>query len=230
MVTLSRQLGINLSLEQWQRSTGETGGDFVVIEQGPRHLRVFMADVTGHGDAAAAAAKRIRPMIERELRGGINGAKLRRLSKAAHDLLEERFVAFTCLEIDLVSGKASVIIAGNPAVIVRRDGGRFTEQLEANGMPLGLVDEDEWVAPSPQCVYLKPGDEFVCYTDGLTDTVGDGGGQRFGLHRVLSALSSDTLLTPVRFLSRCVQSFADRTADQDDLTLLWIGDAHRCAA
>lgn len=189
-----------------------------------------MGDVTGHDDAAAAAAKRIRPLIERDLHGGISAAKLRRWNVAVQTLLEDRFVAFTCLEIDRVSGEVSILIAGNPAVIVRRDGGRVIEQLAANGMPLGLVDEDEWVAPSPQRVVLSAGDELVCYTDGLTDMVGRRGLRSFGLQRVLSAMDSATYMTPVRSLSDSVRAFADPAREQDDVTVLWIGDARRRAA
>ncbi len=218
------------SLEEWQQPAHAVGGDFIVTQDDGRFLRIFVGDVTGHGDSAASAADLIRPLIERELADGVSEAKLRRWSKATYELLEDRFVAMTYLQIDRETGQATIINAGNPPVVVLRRGGESVEYVRANGMPLGLVDQDEWCAPSPQRISLGAGDEIVCFTDGLPDTLGDRSQERFGVNRVVSALSNSQQRSRVQTLSASVSAFADRSAEQDDLTVLWVGDAGRRAA
>lgn len=230
MEIVRQRFKLDWALKEWQQLAGLSGGDFTVHQQNGALLRVLVGDVTGHGADAAATVDAVRPMIERELADGINEETLRRWSRVVHQLFEDRFIAFTCLEINLVTGTVAVWNAGNPAVIIRREGGRGCEQIEADGMPLGLVDDDEWCAPSPQPVDLAPGDEIVCYTDGLTDTVGKRHRRHFGVDRVLSSLVGNRGQTPLKLLRETVAAFADRFAEQDDLTVLWIGDPKLRAA
>ncbi|MFQ5590063.1 MAG: PP2C family protein-serine/threonine phosphatase [Phycisphaerae bacterium] len=217
-------------LTAWQRPAEEAGGDFIVTKEVGHTLRVFVGDIAGHGNSAARAVELIRPMIERDLGGTINEATLRRWSKAVGELLPDRFVAMTCIQVDRDTGRATILNAGNPqAIILRRDRDSI-EYVRSNGMPLGLVDEDEWRAPSSQTFTLAAGDELICFTDGLPDTLGVRDRGRFGVDRIVSALSDHAEHSPVQSLRHSVCAFADDSTDQDDVTVLWIGGATRWAA
>jgi sigma-B regulation protein RsbU (phosphoserine phosphatase) len=230
MVIANPHLKLDPAMAHWQRPAGDVGGDFVVFQRDAHFLRLFVGDVTGHGEEAARAAEQIRPMIERELEGGVDEARLRRWSKRVYDTLEDRFVAMTCLEIDLFEREAVVAVAGNPAVLIRRADDGSVHQIQADGMPLGLVDEDEWFAPSLRRVSLNDGDEIICFTDGLTDTLGRQDGRRFGLDRVLSVLAAGHRRSPIQTLRASHAAYADPAAEQDDVTVFWIGNPQRKAA
>jgi len=68
-----------------------------------------------------------------------------------------------CVALDPKTGKASVVGAGHPPLLIlRRDGGR--ERVESCAPPLGLAERKQFVKSS---VELQPGDAILLYTDGL---------------------------------------------------------------
>lgn len=215
---------------EWQRPSDGLGGDFVISERQRHRARFFIGDVTGHGDSASEAASLVRAAIGRDFHHGFTQAGLRRWNRLIRRLLDERFVAFTSVEVNLNSGSTKIATAGNPSVILRRRAGGPLEQYQSNGMPLGLVDDDEWRAPVFHRVTLQPGDEIICFTDGLTDALGKRNHNRFGMDRVLRTLRADRRHNGARSLSDSVSSFVDRAVEQDDITVLSLSQAACCAA
>jgi len=68
-----------------------------------------------------------------------------------------------CVALDPENGRATVVGAGHPPLlVVRAQGG--TEAFSSSAPPLGLVERSEFVANE---VDLEPGDAFLLYTDGL---------------------------------------------------------------
>src|SRR5205823_7715696 len=68
-----------------------------------------------------------------------------------------------CVALDTQSGKASVVGAGHPPLLVTRFG-RGTEAIPSSAPPLGLVEESQF---SETALELNRGDAFTLYTDGL---------------------------------------------------------------
>lgn len=215
---------------EWQRPRSGLGGDFVISEWEPHRARFFIGDVTGHGDSAAEAAALVSAALRRDLSHGFTRAGLRRWNRLMRQLLDERFVAFTSVEINRYSGSTKIATAGNPSVILRRQASGLLERYQSNGMPLGLVDDNEWQAPLFHRVTLQPGDEIICFTDGLTDALGKRNHKRFGMDRALRTLAADRCHNGARALSDSVRSFVDRNVEQDDITVLSLSQALCCAA
>src|SRR5256714_15508058 len=68
-----------------------------------------------------------------------------------------------CVALDPVTGKASVVGAGNPPLLVTRGDG-MTQSVASIAPPLGLIEQPEF---SETAINLEPGDAFLLYTDGL---------------------------------------------------------------
>jgi sigma-B regulation protein RsbU (phosphoserine phosphatase) len=76
-----------------------------------------------------------------------------------------------CVALDAKTGRASVVGAGHPPLLIGRLHGGF-ESIGSIAPPLGLVERAQL---SETVVDLAPGDVFLLYTDGL---FGGSGGER----------------------------------------------------
>jgi sigma-B regulation protein RsbU (phosphoserine phosphatase) len=125
----------------------------------------WIADATGHGAAAAlmtTLAKllfhhghaeyehpaAIMEAVNNDLRGIFGGRS---------------FMSAMCVALDPKSGRASVVGAGHPPLLVTRFG-RGTEAIGSSAPPLGLVEQSQF---TETILELNPGDAFTLYTDGL---------------------------------------------------------------
>ena len=71
-----------------------------------------------------------------------------------------------CVTLDPRTGRASVVGAGHPPLLVTRFG-RGTEAIPSSSPPLGLIEQSQFEATD---IELNPGDAFTLYTDGLFGT------------------------------------------------------------
>lgn len=144
----------------------EVGGDiygWLPIEN-DRWL-FWIADATGHGASAALLttltkllfhygreqqddAATIMEAINNDLRGIFAGRS---------------FMSAMCVALDPRTGRASVVGAGHPPLLVTRFG-RGTEAIPSSAPPLGLIEQSQFAATDLE---LNPGDAFTLYTDGL---------------------------------------------------------------
>ena len=73
------------------------------------------------------------------------------------------FMTAMCVAVDPATGRASVVGAGHPPLLIARRSGA-TEAIASVVPPLGLIEHPEL---TETIVDLKPGDTFLLYTDGL---------------------------------------------------------------
>jgi sigma-B regulation protein RsbU (phosphoserine phosphatase) len=158
-------------LPGWEIATSyrpviEVGGDiygWMSINDGRRLF--WIADATGHGASAAllttlatllfhyateqhADPPSIMEAVNNELRRIFGG---------------HSFMSAMCVALDPKTGRASVVGAGHPPLLVTRFG-RGTEAIASAAPPLGLVEQSEFTETTLE---LNPGDAFTLYTDGL---------------------------------------------------------------
>lgn len=129
-----------------------------------------------------------------------------------------RFVTFWMGCLDLRSGALEYVNAGHDAPIVVR-GGKVDVLPDAGNMPLGVVDDAEFVSGTAT---LMPGDILFLYTDGVTEAM-DADGHEFGKARLREAVGSclnhqpstiiDNVLDRVRLHSQGIDQ-------SDDITML----------
>ncbi len=188
--------------------------DFLVT--GEREAALFIADVTGHGVAAALIASMVKmaALSQRE-HAAEPGRILTAMNAALCGHTRDQYVTAACLHLDADSGSLHYSAAGHPPMMLLRNG-QVTEIAE-NGLILAAHPQASFTTAKHT---LQPGDRILLYTDGLVENA-DAHGELFGFSRLSSALQQTTALSPAAaadHLLAAVQRWSP-TRD-DDLTLL----------
>jgi len=104
-----------------------------------------------------------------------------------------------CVALDPTTGRASIVGAGHPPLLVARAAGR-TESIPSSAPPLGLLERTEFIETN---VDLQPGDAFLLYTDGI---YGSG-------HEENPRLSSQRLAEMLQPQAESAQALLDRVVE-----------------
>lgn len=145
----------------------DLGGDFFDWFWLDGGFQVVLADVMGKGIPAAIIAASVRAVV----RGASQFNDLETaINRSAHalemDLNDtDTFVTLFAGRIELESGELTYADAGHGLTAVIDPGGR-ARWLDSDGLPLGAVNGDKWVADR---VRLEPGDTMISVSDGLLD-------------------------------------------------------------
>jgi serine phosphatase RsbU (regulator of sigma subunit) len=152
------------------------GGDFYRVEWLHRDVyAIMLADVVGHGVAAALYAMELRSLWE----GGRSRLEqpaefLQWLSRRVEPLTDHDAGYFaTAVQVVYHAGTGQFEIgtAGHPPpLIVRRDGRR--EPLQSSGPGLGLLPQPVFQTVTGQ---LDPGDQLLLFTDGALEILNESG-------------------------------------------------------
>src|SRR4051812_28403324 len=159
----------SLAFGPFYRTSRHAGGDYYdVIELGEERFGVFVADVSGHGAAAAIVMAMIRTVLHTPAGCSDDpGAVLAYINRHFRYLWDESiFATAVHAVIDLRAGTMRVACAGHPPPLLVRDGVPVAAVPVDATIPLLLMDVDR----IPSSVHtLQPGDRFLFYTDGITD-------------------------------------------------------------
>jgi phosphoserine phosphatase RsbU/P len=170
------------------RPSGHVGGDLAgCFAINARRLALYSVDVSGHGVASAMMTVRLAGLLSATLpeqnialtagHAGRHEAWPPELVAARfnrmmiEDLQVDQYFTMAYAEIDLVTGRGSLVQAGHPhPVILRADGG--LERLGAGGLPVGLV---AGAAYDRVEFRLERGDRLLLVSDGITECPGPDG-------------------------------------------------------
>jgi sigma-B regulation protein RsbU (phosphoserine phosphatase) len=193
----------------------EVGGDiYGWVRMKDNRMLFWIADATGHGASAALittltkllfhygsveqdAPVAIMQAVNNDFRGIFGGRS---------------FMTAMCVALDPDTGRASVVGAGHPPLVIARTNGP-TETISSVAPPLGLAEAPQFVETS---VEIGKGDGFLLYTDGLC---GGAENKRTGLtpERLGEAFNSNAL-TAEATLAKILRMTApaDGTAQRAD--------------
>src|SRR5436190_10251280 len=144
----------------------QVGGDiYGWLRMKDGQILFWIADGTGHGAAAALLTTLAKLLFQH---GSVEHDGPARVMEAVnHDFRTifgaRSFMTAMCVALDPATGRASVVGAGHPPLLVARRSGA-TETIASVVPPLGLIEHPEF---TETIVDLKPGDSFLLYTDGL---------------------------------------------------------------
>ena len=171
----------------------DVGGDyFDFIELPSGKVGFVLADVTGHGVAAAMTASIVKALLPGYLERYNSPAK--GFLALNDDLLrltqQDVFVTAVSALFDPEKSTLSWCLAGHPSPIYVRNG--TPHPLVMPAPFLGIFDSDSPIMDlQDQIEEVKPGDRFFIYTDGLTEAPSSKTGEQFGLERVQEVLSQN---------------------------------------
>jgi len=200
------------------------GGDFYRVERtDDDEYMILVADVMGHGVAAALYTVQLRVLWE-DLRGrlGSPAKLLSEMSRRLHMLTHSSgyYATAVCAKLDMADGVFSYVCAGHPSPVVIHANDEV-ELFEQGQPPLGLTDDVMYVDSQYR---LERGDTVLIYTDGATE-VRNAADDELGpeglikLVRENIAASEDGRLNLARLEEQLLQ-FSARIRFADDLTLL----------
>ena len=144
----------------------QVGGDIYGWLRLPDARTLFwIADATGHGASAALLTTLAKLLFHH---GSVEHHKPAEIMEAVNSDFRSifgarSFMTAMCVALDPATGRASVVGAGHPPLLVARKGGR-TEAVPSSAPPLGLLERSEFLET---VINLEPGDAFFLYTDGL---------------------------------------------------------------
>lgn len=159
------------------------GGDyFDYIRLADGRVGVVVADVVGHGVAAAMFMAKLSAETKFSLASELDPAKaIARLNDRMSQLGVERFVTFLLIVIDPKDASAVIVNAGHMPPIIRRADGSVEEPgVEESGMPIAIMEGLDYEAVKIQ---FHAGDMAVMYTDGVNEAMSPSGAQ-FGMDKV----------------------------------------------
>jgi serine phosphatase RsbU (regulator of sigma subunit) len=197
------------------------GGDFFAIRQlDADHYGFFLADVMGHGVAAALYTMHLSSLWERyypALRHPSEFARHlnRDLCKIVKD---ESFATAICGVLDAARKTVRVASAGGPPLLLVHPDGR-TEQVDSPGLPFGFTGAAEY----DECEFpCTPGDCLLMFTDGAVEIHNAAGSMlgTEGLIRILDSLGYPETGIRIEPLQEALLTFSNGIRLSDDLTLL----------
>lgn len=209
----------------WNRPADETGGDYYDWFRLPDgRTAIVIADVTGHGVGPAilmavcrAYARASVPNMD-PLRSAM--AQLNRL--VSDDFGDGRFVTFAVALLSPDHDEVELLSAGHgPTLVCRRAGGTI-EALEGDGLPLGIVPEEEFT--EPRRVRMASGDTLFMVTDGFMEAH-NSAGELFGVSRLSASLAAHADGPITEIVTRIdseVRGFAGTQPQADDMTAVII--------
>jgi PAS domain S-box-containing protein len=167
----------------------EVGGDFYDLWQAGDEWLMMIGDVTGKGVGAATLTSLVRHTARAASEFDSRPAQILQRVDAA---LRQRPTASLCTALCLrTSPDATTIAAGGHPLplLVGEDG---IVDVGEHGTMLGALKRTRW---PERAVAVRPGETLVAFTDGVTDTVGEGG-ERFGEERLRETLGGLGDATP----------------------------------
>jgi sigma-B regulation protein RsbU (phosphoserine phosphatase) len=144
----------------------EVGGDiYGWLRMKDQRFLFWIADAAGHGASAALLTTLAKLLFHH---GSVEHETPTAIMEAVNNdfrgiFAGRSFMTAMCVGLDSESGRASVVGAGHPPLLVSRFG-RGTETVPSSAPPLGLMERPNL---AETIVDLARGDAFVLYTDGL---------------------------------------------------------------
>ncbi|MEJ7583243.1 MAG: PP2C family protein-serine/threonine phosphatase [Acidimicrobiales bacterium] len=204
------------------------GGDVFDYALNGSVLHFAVLDGMGHGIEASLLATLAINAYRNARRGGADLVETHQIidqSVAAY-FAEKAFVTGLFGRLDTVHGSVTWVAGGHPPPLLIRDGNPISELTAAPALPFGFGPAEARVNE----VVLEPGDQILCYTDGVTEARAGRPDEPWGIERLRrfvrdeadrGELSSETLRQVVSALLE--HSGGNLIDDATLLLMRWTG-------
>ncbi len=208
------------------RAMKGAGGDYLDIADltrltpnGEHDIGIIVADVSGHGPAAAVETAMIDAILRTFIPKDMDGPSAEVLSYINQHFFTRKvrgnFLTATTFRYSASEQTLSYANAGHPHAYIKKREQLIT--LDQGGIPIGVLKEQQWQTYK---VKVEKGDTLFIYTDVVVETKNKRG-EQFGFKRLehlLAAASAE----PKEMLSQLeitMNEFCGCTKYQDDLTM-----------
>jgi sigma-B regulation protein RsbU (phosphoserine phosphatase) len=185
---------------------------------------VLIADVSGHGPAAAVVMAMMRAIFDAYPREPAGPAEV--LEHANRHLfakrIEQRFVTALFAVYDPDTRRLTYARAGHNPPVWMRPAGEGTWDMarldDIGGLPLGILAD---VSYEQATISLEPGQTLVLYTDGVTEALSPGG-RMFGIEGIEHSLTACTgePACAIEHITSTLKQHEENVRPTDDQTLV----------
>ena len=205
----------------YYKPANHVGGDYYdYLELPDGRLAIIVADVVGHGIAAALTMSKLSAAVKFSLGARLNPAEM--LQSLNFNLTESefdgRFITVSMAILDPREHTVTISSAGHEAPIWKSSGDAVSRPgAEISGYPLMVEDEPEYEQTT---IELQPGDVIAFFTDGLTDAMTET--EQFGTKRVEDHMRNATSAAVGNEIISDVETFVGGKPSFDDMCLVCI--------
>jgi phosphoserine phosphatase RsbU/P len=210
----------NLRMSAAYRPMTAVAGDFYeFVPVDDARVGILVADVAGHGVAAALIASMIKVAMQSVASSAHDPeAVLVGLNRVFSSQRPSQLISAAYLWLDTESRTARYSAAGHPPLLRWTHG--HLDRIESNGFLLGMAQNGAYPVAT---LAIEAGERFLLYTDGVID-VENGRGEFFGDTKLEEVVRANQSLSPSE-LSEELLSQVDRwrpgsTPQLDDMTLV----------
>jgi len=214
------------SFFQYYNPAQQIGGDyFDYIELDNNRIAIVIADVVGHGVAAAMFMAK----LSAEARFAFATIDDPRLALASLNdritaLGVEKFITMAVIVLDYVAHKANIVIAGHmPPIMLMQDKSIEEPGSDVGGPPLGIMSDIPFDTFE---VAIQPGESLTLYTDGIFEAPNAEGAQ-FSIERVrqqVAACAGDIQKAGSEIIDHVTKHIVG-CDQEDDMCLVIVGRA-----
>jgi len=214
----------NFRIDTLYRPAVSIGGDFYhVFEYGVNRVAFFIADVSGHGPAAALIVAALKTVIENEREQCSRpGQFISTINRTLVKVVPEGYFAtlFFCVA-DFSDKSLTYCLAGHPSPFLTGERYEKPIRFKTNGVPVGFDDRSVFTEDT---VRFETGSKLVLYSDGLFEVRGEDG-EYYGVERLadrIASLKDRDGKTMIDSVVRDVDRFWDGKSDRDDVAIVVI--------
>ena len=221
---------ISLNFHHIYKPASTVGGDFFdVLKLSDHRAGIFIADVMGHGARSALVTAILRTLLQDLSKQADDPAKfLELINQHFYDLVQQSdqfiFVSAFYLIIDTQKAIATYASAGHPPPFMAdRSRSRVTPLIQhlENNPALGLFRNSAYTSFTS---FIKPGDMFILFTDGLFEATNPKG-EEFGQERLRNVIEqniSSGMVDLSQVLINQVNEFIGTGSVADDICLVTV--------
>ncbi len=195
------------------------GGDMYDFRIHAAHgLGIFIADVSGHGIAAALIASMVKMSLNRwDEYLEKPSSLLKEIYTTVSDKIGNNFVSACACYLDITRGILRTSNAGHPFPIILQKKGPLLQKA-SKGHVISNLFSSNFVDIEVQ---LAPGDKIILYTDGIIEARSHTG-ELFGEERFIHLLDENKKLPPGELCGIIHQSVFSHMAEhqEDDITMV----------
>ncbi len=201
-------------------------GDLLLMSPRPGEgFNVLVADITGHGLPAALGTIPIAETFFTMTSKGFGvGAMAREMNKVFRKRMPDYLLCAAVLIAVQDQGRRLHIWSGGmPSQLIFDEHGRVESVLQSQHMALGALIDAEF-DDSVVSIDLRPGQQILCFTDGVTETA-NAQGEMFGEENLLKTLEQSPELGIIDRIIETLYPFVDHGTLSDDVTIFCFNSA-----
>lgn len=210
-----------LEIVHWHKAADHVAGDYFDVLRCPDgSWLICIADVTGHGVAAAMGAAILKTLLWSAVEsGGDLDCIVRGVNKRFGEVtLEEDFASLMMIHWMPEASELHYANAGHETAFLL-DEDLSSKQMESTGTLVGIAHDEAWEVKT---LTVTPGSRLVLYTDGITEARSPDG-DLFGRDRLKQLIhnqSNQTIQGTIDVIVEALRAHLDGIPADDDLTLV----------